>query len=250
MKKLPIGLQLYTLRNEMEQDVVSTLEKVAELGYQGVEFAGYFGQSPDSLRDLLSRLSLKAISSHASMQRLKDHLEEEIAMCVAIGSRYVVCPGISREDRDALPESVAFLVECANRFAEHGIGFAFHNHWAEFEETYGGRLWFDAFFGSTPAERMKIELDVCWITRAGYDPLEYLRKYAGRVPLLHLKDMRRLPDGEVQTVELGRGDMDLPAIMAAAAETGSEWLIVEQDDCEGQALESVRMSREWLRTQG
>lgn len=246
-KRLEIGLQLYTLRDEMLQDATSVLQQVAEMGYEGVEFAGYYDFSPEQLTTLLSDLSLKAIGSHVNMDRLQNHLDEEIAMNVAIGSQYVVIPGLNQAQRQALPETVAFLVECSNRFASQGISFGFHNHYVEFTEAYGEQLWFDAFFGSTSPDSMKSELDVCWVSNAGCDPIAYLEQYAGRVPLIHLKDIRKFTDGTYQTMELGRGDMDLPTIITAAEAAGTEWLIVEQDDCEGSALNSVRISMEWLR---
>ncbi|WP_261303008.1 sugar phosphate isomerase/epimerase family protein [Paenibacillus andongensis] len=247
MKKIGIGLQLYTLRDEMTHDAATVLQKVAELGYEGVEFAGYYDFSPEQLKTLLTDLSLKAIGSHVSMERLQNYLEEEIAMNVAIGSRYVVCPGINQEQRQALPETVAFFVECSKQFASKGIAFGFHNHYVEFTETYEGQPWFDALFGCTSPDDMKSELDVCWVHNAGCDPIAYLEKYAGRVPLIHLKDIRKFADGTYQTLELGRGEMNLPAIIAAAEAAGTEWLIVEQDDCELSALESVKISMDWLR---
>ncbi|BBH19388.1 sugar phosphate isomerase [Paenibacillus baekrokdamisoli] len=247
MRKMGIGLQLYTLRDEMAQDAASVLQKVAEMGYEGVEFAGYYDFSPEQLKALLTDLSLKAIGSHVNMERLQNHLEEEIAMNVAIGSRYVVCPGINQAQRQALPETVAFFNECSSQFASKGIAFGFHNHYVEFTENYGAQPWFDAFFGSTSPDAMKSELDVCWVHHAGCDPITYIDKYAGRVPLIHLKDIRKFADGTYQTLELGRGEMNLPAIIAAAEAAGTEWLIVEQDDCDLPALESVKISMEWLR---
>ncbi|OAS17983.1 sugar phosphate isomerase/epimerase family protein [Paenibacillus oryzisoli] len=247
MNKMGIGLQLYTLRNEMNQDVATTLQKVAEMGYEGVEFAGYYNFSPEQLEKLLNNLSLQAIGSHVSMDRLRNHLAEEIAMNVAIGSRYVICPGINQEERQSLPETVAFFNKCSEQFRKHGIAFGFHNHYVEFTEAYGDQIWFDAFFGSMSPENMKSELDVCWVHKAGCDPIAYLEKYAGRVPLLHLKDIRKFADGTYQTLELGRGEMNLPAIMRAAEKAGTRWLIVEQDDCDLPALESVQISMNWLR---
>ncbi|NOU68776.1 TIM barrel protein [Paenibacillus sp. LMG 31461] len=246
MKKMGIGLQLYTLRDEMNQDATTTLHKVAEMGYEGVEFAGYYDFSPEQLKKLLNNLSLQAIGSHVNMERLRNHLEEEIAMNVAIGSRYVVCPGINQEQRQALPDTVAFFNKCSEQFRRHGIEFGFHNHYVEFTEAYGDQIWFDAFFGSTSPTYIKSELDVCWVHKAGCDPIAYLEKYAGRVPLIHLKDIRKFADGTYQTLELGHGEMNLPAIMMAAAKAGTEWLIVEQDDCDLPALESVQISRNWL----
>ncbi|BBH18805.1 hypothetical protein Back11_01500 [Paenibacillus baekrokdamisoli] len=105
-QKLGIGLQLYTLRDEMLQDMASVLQQVAEMGYEGVEFAGYYGYRPEQLKSFLSELSLKAIGSHVNMERLQNHLEEEIEMNVAIGSQYVILPGLNQDQRHALPETL------------------------------------------------------------------------------------------------------------------------------------------------
>ncbi|MDI4644558.1 sugar phosphate isomerase/epimerase family protein [Cohnella hashimotonis] len=250
MTKMKVGLQLYTLRDELERDFEQTLRRVAELGYEGVEFAGYYGYDPERLRELMDGLSLKTVSTHVNVNRLRHHLDEELAMSAALGNRFAVCPGITASERMPLPEAAAFFEACGTRFAEQGITFGFHNHWIEFTETYEDERWFDAFFGRVSPGFMKSELDVCWVAHGGCDPVAYIRKYAGRVPLIHLKDMRKSPAGEVETVELGRGDMDLPAVLAASEAAGTEWLIVEQDDCAGPALESVRVSREWLRERG
>ncbi|MFD2334186.1 sugar phosphate isomerase/epimerase family protein [Cohnella sp. GCM10020058] len=250
MTKLKVGLQLYTLRDELERDFEQTMRRVAEIGYEGVEFAGYYGYGPEQLRELLDRLSLKAVSTHVNVNRLRHHLDEELVMSEVLGNRFAVCPGIAESERMPLPEAAAFFEACGGRFAEQGISFGFHNHWIEFTDAYEDERWFDALFGRTSADFLKSELDVCWVAHGGCDPVEYIRKYAGRVPLIHFKDMRKAPDGDIETVELGRGDMDLPAVLAAAETAGTEWLLVEQDDCAGSALESVRISREWLRERG
>jgi sugar phosphate isomerase/epimerase len=244
-----IALQLYTLRNEMANDFAGTLRKVAELGYEGVEFAGYGGMSPEELKALLAELNLKAVGSHVSLARLKDHLDEEIAMNVAIGSKYIVCPWLSEADRQepGLHATLAVFNEVAPKLAQHGIAFGYHNHAFELQEKIGDRLLFDEIFAVTPAEQVKVEMDVCWVTVGGQDPVAYIAKYAGRLPLIHLKDIRKEADGSVLTVELGRGDVNLPAVIEASGKAGVEWMIVEQDHCQNPPLESVANSMNWLK---
>lgn len=249
MAKMGIALQLYTLRDETADDFPGTLRKVAELGYQGVEFAGYGGLSPDELKALLAELGLQAVGSHVGLERLKRHLDEEIAMNLAIGSKYVVCPWLSEEDRREpdLASTIKLFTEAAAKLAQHGIQFGYHNHAFELEEKIGGNWLFDEIFAQTPAEQVKVEMDVCWVKVAGQDPVAYIAKYAGRIPLIHLKDIRREADGSVLTVELGQGIVDLPAVIEASGQAGVEWMIVEQDNCQNPPLQSVANSMDWLK---
>lgn len=249
MAKMGIALQLYTLRDVTANDFAGTLRRVAELGYEGVEFAGYGGLSPEEMKALLAELSLKAVGSHVGLARLKDNLDEEIAMNVAVGSKYIVCPWLSETDRrePELQNTLKLFNEVAAKLAEHGIQFGYHNHAFELQEKVGERWLFDEIFARTPAEQVKVEMDVCWVTVAGQDPVAYISKYAGRLPLIHLKDIRKEADGKVLTVELGQGDVDLPAVIEAAGKAGADWLIVEQDHCQNPPLESVANSMSWLK---
>ncbi len=246
-------MQLYSVREPAAKDFVGTLRQVAEIGYRGVEFAGYGGLSAEQLRALLDELGLTAVGSHISFDALETRLEEEVAYLAAIGSRYAVCPFLSEPHRYQAekPEAWQHTLDVFNRagraFQEAGIRFGYHNHWFEFEEKVGGEWLFDALFRGTDADLVCVELDTCWAERAGQSAPAYLARYAGRVPLIHLKDIRRSPSGEVETVSLGEGDINLQAIVEAADAAGVEWLIVEQDHSQGDPLESVANSMRWLR---
>jgi len=250
MSRMGIGIQLYTLRNETAQDFKGTLRQVAALGYEGVEFAGYGGLAPQELKELLGELKLTSVGSHVSVERLRDHLQEEIEMSTTIGSQYVVCPYLSEEMRKS-PENIAELIElfkhASRQFAASGIRFGYHNHDFELKEKIGEQLLMDVLFNSTTPEEMFCELDACWVHAAGFDPVAYIGKYEGRLPLLHLKDTKKHSDGSIETVELGAGDIDLPGVIAAAGAAGTQWLIVEQDNCKGSALDSIAISMNWLK---
>jgi sugar phosphate isomerase/epimerase len=250
--RLSIGLQMYTLRNETAQDFVGTLAKVAELGYEGVEFAGYGGMTAEALRAELDRLGLRALGSHVSLVRMLEAAEEEIEFNLAIGSEYIIVPWIGEEryaSEAALVETSKALDSIGRKCVEKGIQFAYHNHSFELENEFGGKLMLDSIFDSVPAEYLQVELDSCWVHNAGIDPAAYIRKYDGRIPLVHLKDMKKV-DGNASTVELGNGEVDLPAIAKASAEAGAKWLIVEQDNCANPPLESVATSIAWLKRNG
>ncbi|MFD2611262.1 sugar phosphate isomerase/epimerase family protein [Paenibacillus gansuensis] len=250
MRKLGLGLQMYTLRDETERDFEGTLRKVAALGYEGVEFAGYGGKSAEEVRDLLQELNLKAIGAHVSLQAIRDNLQGEIAYLKTIGAKYFICPWLPIEDYQT-PEawkSLFTLFEDAGKACHNeGLVFGYHNHAFEFEQEVDGQFVFDALYSSTSAEQVQVEMDTGWVQFAGQDTLAYIAKYAGRLPLVHLKDYRKGEQGEMITVELGNGELPLVDIISAADKAGSEWIIVEQDNCQNPPLESVETSMNWIK---
>lgn len=251
MRRMGIGLQLYTLRDETAADFRGTLRKVAELGYEGVEFAGYGGLAKEELRDLLQELGLKAIGSHVGLQQLRDDLQGQIDYLKTIGGQYLICPYVAEEDRrteEDWKSLFAFLQEAGTAVRKQGLIFAYHNHAFEFEMNVGGSYVFDAMYETTSPEAVQVEMDVCWVQFAGQDPLAYIPKYAGRLPLLHLKDFGKDDNGQMKTLELGLGVVDLPKVIAAASEAGVEWLVVEQDVCQKPPLQSVANSLQWVKT--
>ncbi|WP_309120540.1 sugar phosphate isomerase/epimerase [Paenibacillus sp.] len=252
MTRLSIGLQMYTLRNETAQDFLGTLRNVAELGYEGVEFAGYGGLDAKALRAELDGMGLKSLGSHVSLARMLEAADEEIEYALTLGNKYLVVPWMGEEKyatEEALAETCKQLDAIGAKCAERGIAFGYHNHSFELQRTFGGKLMLDYIFDSVPADRLQVELDSCWVHNAGIDAAAYIGKYKGRIPLVHLKDMTREGD-KTNTVELGKGEVDLLAIAAASKEAGAEWLIVEQDVCQNPPLESVATSIAWLKSNG
>ncbi|SMF91858.1 Sugar phosphate isomerase/epimerase [Paenibacillus uliginis N3/975] len=250
MRKMGIGLQMYTLRDETAQDFRGTLRKVAELGYEGVEFAGYGDIPAEEMKTLLQELGLKAIGSHVGLHLLRDDLQKEIDYLKTIGAKYMMCPYVApedREDAEGWKNLFAFLEEVGAEARKQGLIFGYHNHAFEFEAEVDGQFVFDAMYSTTSPNAVQVEMDVCWVQFAGQDPLAYIPKYAGRLPLLHLKDFSKDADGNMQTLELSQGSVDLPAVIKAASDAGTEWLIVEQDVCQNPPLQSVSNSLNWLK---
>jgi sugar phosphate isomerase/epimerase len=139
--------------------------------------------------------------------------------------------------------------EYGKRFREAGIAFAYHNHDFEFEVEIDGQIVFDALYERIDPQYLQVEMDIGWVQYSGVDPLAYIAKYAGRLPLLHLKDFRAGEKGkQIDTVELGRGDLPLLSIIEAASQASVEWLIVEQDTCANPPLQAVAESMEWMKT--
>lgn len=247
---MKMGLQLYTLRDELAKDFIRTLTQVAKIGYQGVEFAGYGGFSAGELKAVLDQLQLTSLGSHVSVERLESALDEEIQFNQIIGSKYIVCPGLPAEMRNSekkAKEVIELFKDCGKRLSESGIQFCYHNHSFEFEQNVDDQLLFDYLFKATPEKEMQIELDVCWVQHAGFHSLDYMKKYEGRIPLLHIKDIVHAGTERAETVELGNGEMELLPIIDAAAKMDVQWLIVEQDECSNPPLESVETSFQWLK---
>lgn len=250
MRKMGIALQLFTLRNEMEKDFTGTLRRVAEMGYEGVEFAGYGGLPADELRSLLDELNLIAVGSHVSRDRLRDHADDEIKYSRTLGCPYLVCPVIELDERFDLSsweQNIRLFDEVGERIQNAGLQFCYHNHAFEFEFEIDGRSVFETLFTRTDPKFVKMEIDAAWVHKAGIDPVTYLREYRGRVPLLHFKDYKKGNNPKINTVELGQGDVDLMSVYESAHDTGVEWLIVEQDHCTNPPLESVETSMMWIR---
>ncbi|MGF7048545.1 sugar phosphate isomerase/epimerase [Paenibacillus sp. DS2015] len=242
---LKLGLQLYTVREEMEQDFEGTLKKVAELGYQGVEFHTFFGRSSADVKRLLDENGLVALGTHTQYSSLLNDLDSEITYNKEIGNNNIIVPFLSPEERN-WAEVFNNLKIIGEKCKEQGMVLLYHNHEFEFTESYQDQTVFDAMYAEVPASILQVELDTCWVHFAGYDPAEYIHKYAGRLPIVHWKDMKKLEDGSAQTVELGQGEVNLAAIAEAADKVGVEWIVVEQDLCQNPPLESISSSMEWV----
>ena len=247
MATVPVALQLYTVRDESAHDFAGTLRRVAQIGYGAVEFAGYGGLSADEVKALLSETGLRAASTHVGLAALDADLDHQIDYCLAIGSQYLMLPWIEpgRRGADAMRDLAPRLNEFGRRCQERGVVFGYHNHDFEFARS-DGRYLLDQLLDATDPALVVLELDVYWAAYAGADPSTYLRQRAGRVPLVHLKDMA--PDRSF--AEVGDGTLDLPGIFTAAEEGGARWYIVEHDRPSMPALESARRSLQNLRAMG
>ncbi|CQR55472.1 sugar phosphate isomerase/epimerase family protein [Paenibacillus riograndensis] len=243
---LKIGLQLYTLREELEQDFEGTIRKVAELGYAGVEFFHYFGRTAEQVNALLQETGLTALGAHRPYDAMLNDTEQEISFNLSIGNRNLIVPYLTEEQRN-WEEVAVNLRKIGEQCSARGAVLSYHNHDFEFKEQFGGRTAFDGIFEEVPADLLQVEMDTCWVYYAGYDPVEYIHKYAGRLPIIHLKDMKKREDGSAETVVLGEGEVKLEAILEAADAAGAEWAVVEQDFCSRSPLESVADSMKWIR---
>ncbi|WP_059105967.1 sugar phosphate isomerase/epimerase family protein [Shouchella shacheensis] len=239
MGKLPIGLQLYTLRNETEEDFAGTLQKVKDIGYEGVEFAGFGGYSASELKELLASIGLQAFSSHVPLQTLRDDLEETIRYHKEAGIHYIICPFLDESERSEYELLAATLDEIGGTCREAGLTFCYHNHDFEFERV-DGEYALDLIMNHTMPANVSLELDTYWAERAGVNAPGYSKSYTGRLPLVHIKDLKSKDNPTF--AEVGEGILDISVIIAAAEEAGANYLIVEQDLCERSPLESIEIS--------
>lgn len=233
-----VGLQLYTLRNEMSADFEGTLARVAELGYKEMEFAGYFGRSPAQVRQILDRNGMSSPAAHIQLQALRDDLEGEIERAAILGQKYIVVPILPANQRSVSDyQRTANYLNTAGEVSQKlGIKMGYHNHSFEFEET-DGRIPYDILLEETEADLVDMELDLFWIRNAGVDPVTYFEQHPGRFTMLHVKDM----DEFGRMVDVGRGEMNFADIFSHADTAGFEHFFVEHDQ-PGNGLASVAVS--------
>ena len=246
---IPVCLQMYTVRDDAQSDLAGTLATVAEIGYYGVEIAGYAGKTAVEYKTLLDQNGLKAIGAHVGFDLVKNETAQVIADAQLFGYKYVIVPWIGKpytESMDGFRQLGAELTEAATTLATAGLTLCYHNHAFEFDLSENGEFGFDLLFASAPT--VQVELDTFWVKKGGQDIATYLRKYAGHVPLVHLKDM----DAEGGFAPVGAGTVDYPALFAAAEAGGARYYIVEQDSCKAPLvpLESIRISFENLKKLG
>ena len=271
--KLPVAVQLYSVRDEMEKDFYGTIQKMKDLGYDGVEFAGLFGEEPAKIKAFCAEIGIVPISAHVPYYDMLENPEKVLSDYAEIGCRYVVVPYLTEECRPGT-DGFAATVEGIRKIGEAAkalrLQLLYHNHDFEFV-TIDGEYALDVLYSTVPADILKTEIDTCWVNVAGVNPAEYVEKYSGRSPVVHLKDFKKSGDNLGKLYDLigidddaqeeeeedafsfmpvGYGVQDIPAILAACENAGAEWVVVEQDSPakNDTPLNSVKLSREYLKT--
>lgn len=249
MAKVPIGLQLYSVRSECKKDLPGTLSAVAEMGYVAVEFAGYYERSAEELRKLLDERGLKCCGIHTRIETiLPDQLEETIEFNRVLGNEFLIVPGLPedyRNSRRAWLETAKLFNEVSERVRAEGMYVGYHNHTVEFEPIDGDVPW-EIFFGNTAPE-VVMQLDTGNALHGGADPLPYLEKYPGRALTIHIKEFSSSKDSAL----IGEGDIDWERFFELCETVGgTRWYIVEQETYAHPPLECVRLCLENLRKMG
>ncbi len=224
----PIGLQLYTVRDEMKKNVATTLSRVARTGYTEVEFAGYFDHSAKDIRSQLKNTGLSAPAAHVGFPVLGREWDKIIEDAVVVGHKYLVCPWI--DDKYRTVSGYKEVAELFNKAGEQtkkaGIQFAYHNHDFEFPAV-DGVIPYDLLITQTDPDKVKMEMDVFWVTHGGADPLAYFKRFPGRFPLLHVKDMDGTPAKGM--VDVGKGVINWRAVLGSRSLAGTKHIFVEHD---------------------
>ncbi|MDR3247976.1 MAG: sugar phosphate isomerase/epimerase [Treponema sp.] len=239
---MDISIQLYSIKEEAKENFAHALELTQKAGYQGVEFAGYFGNSPAQMKDLLKKYNLKAVSTHLGIPRLQEALDEEIAYAKALGYRLMVCPFLKGDTKEAYIEGAQFLETCAQKAAQEGIVFGYHNHAHEFIK-YDGMYAQDIILENAPT--VKFEPDLFWVAVGGVDPLAYVEPLAkaGRICAIHAKELAK--QGE-ENVYVGEGKIDFKAIAKVCPPDQYPW-IIEQEEYHSDHYDGISKSCQGLR---
>ena len=279
-RRLPVGVQLYSVRTDLEKDFYGTLKKVREMGYAGVEFYGeYYGHTPLEVKTMCTELGLIPFSNHVPFQQMMDNLDKVIEDNMTIGVQYIAFPYMDESSRPGVdPEqfkaTVAKIGEIGAKVKKAGLQLLYHNHDFEFAALPDGTIGYDYIFSSTDKSDLQVEIDVCWSDYSGFPPVDVINKYSGRVPIIHAKDyylegkLSKAPyaliglstdnsmkddGGWFEYRPLGEGMVDIPGVIKAAVEAGSQWLCVEQDEPVKDAadrFEGIAHSAEYLRSLG
>ncbi|AZN39153.1 sugar phosphate isomerase/epimerase family protein [Paenibacillus albus] len=253
MAKPVVALQLYTLRDQTEKDFIGTIRKVAEMGYQAVEFAGYFNTPADELKALLDELGLQAPSAHVGLsfgepENIEADLAKQIEYAKVLGLQYIITPWAPLPENPTIDDvtRLAGILEAAGKqVKEAGLIYGYHNHDFEFK-LVDGKPVIDLLLEKVSPDYLQAEFDFGWVHMGGQNPVDYATRYAGRVPLAHFKDFG---DGRSDT-EVGKGIVDLKGVLDVAEQVGIQYVIVEQEQFENSSLESAKLSLEFFRENG
>ena len=274
MKQFKVGLQLYSVRGDMEKDFEGTLRAVKEMGYDYVEFAGYYNKSAEEVKALLDGIGLACPSVHQGPDLFLEKGQEAVDYLKTIGVKYSAVPwyGIENYQNGNFDKTVMKFRTVGELLKKNGIKLTYHNH--DFEFNYlDGEFILEKIYKALP-DLIEGEVDTCWCRYAGVDPATFISKYEGKMKTLHLKDFKckKLASGPVYALiddtgkakepaskedngfefcPLGMGIQDFPAILQAAERVGIEYVFVEQDESKNRPpLEAARISREYLKSLG
>lgn len=223
MKKL--GVQLWSVHKDFDNNPLETLKKLSGLGYTAIEFAGYAGLSPEQMKDYLAQTGITVMGSHVRVERLKGNLKEEIAMNRALGNKNIIIPGWNMDTIESIKVISGFINGICPVLKEEGFDLLYHNHTVEFAGDKGNRP-IDILMELCPD--LKLELDTGWANYGGTDPFEFMRQNKDRINLLHLKNYFFV-NGERMMYNISKGVIDFAALVREARELGITEHIIEDD---------------------
>lgn len=276
MKKLPVGIQVYGLRDLLEntpERFPEVMRQVREMGYDGVELAGLYGLEPAFIKKTLQEVGLEPFSAHVPLAEMMEDAQKVADTYREIGVEYIAVPYLPEEYRpntDGYETVLQEIARIGEVMAKSGIKLLYHNHDFEFVKLPDGTFGFDDIYRKIPEELLKVEPDLCWIKVAGQSPVEYLEKYGARCEVVHLKDFikegnpknlykligieTKEEEGDTGTFEfrpVGFGQQIWEPILDASEKIGAKWVVVEQDEhYDLDPMEAARRSREYLKILG
>ena len=240
------GVQLYTFRSEMDADPIGTLKQIAAIGIKEIESARsnkghYYGLSPKEMKDVCHDLGMTLKSGHVA---LDDDFQKTMEEAVESGQEYLICSSMPSKGQTV--DNYKSVAEAFNKAGEDckkmGLKFGYHNHAYEFESENGNIL-YDVLMNNTEADLVYMELDLGWVVVADKDPMDYFKKYPGRFPLWHLKDMDMT---KKESTEFGKGGLDIPKMMKNQAASGVKHIFIEQEEYASTPLESMKHNMNFL----
>lgn len=252
--RTPIGLQLYSVREQLPKDFAGTLAQVHGAGYSVVEAAGYFDRTAADFRQAMKTAGLRCVSTHHPLSLLKTQLDQWLDYGHSLGLEYIVCSSSGGMHRSPSAKGEQTLDDwrwIADEFNQigdkvkaNGMIFGVHNHTPEFA-VVDGVLVYDELLRRTDPNLVVFEMDCGWVYASGHNPVDYLSKAPERFPLLHVKDMVREADGKVKTPVMGKGDMDYKPILHAA--TGLKYYFVEQEHYDFDPIQELKQDADYMR---
>jgi len=255
MKLEQVALQLYTLRDRMgtREDIESTLRRVKDIGYPAIQISGIDWNliSEQEMVALCRDIGLTICATHESGSDILEQPDKVVERLAALGCIYTAYPypaGIDLADEDAVSDFIQGLDAAGKVLARAGQVLTYHNHQLEFRKS-GGRTLLERIYAETDPVALQAEIDVYWVQYGGGDPVRWCEQLAGRLPLVHLKDYAINEQAEITFCEIGHGNLDFPAIIAAAESAGCQWFIVEQDTCPGDEFDSIEQSLRYIQSE-
>lgn len=235
-----LGLQLYSIKDAAKEDFLGVLEKVANMGYEGAQFAGFFDHMATEVKAKMDEVGIKAAGAHIQIEEVQDNLDALLSYHDTIDNRLLICPYLPenmRTTEDDYKRTAELFNNVGEKLAKAGFSFGYHNHAFEFD-MFNGKSGFELLYENTDPLLVKMELDCFWAAHAGFSPVGIIEKYADRCVSLHIKDLK-LMNGNPVSTEIGTGTLDIPQLIQAGKDGQVDWFIVEQEDFTGDPLVSA-----------
>lgn len=245
---MKIAVQLYTLRDLLQEDTWGTLKRLRDMGFRSGQLAGTYGHSVQEFASKCEEIGFQGIAPHMGIDEFENRPEEVAELCSALGTDMAVLPWISEDVYGGGWAKVAARFEkIGDSMKSLGIGFLYHNHAFEFQEE-GDKSGFEVLWKNADPTLVRCEMDAYWVQYGGADPEEYLKSLGDRVETMHFKDMK--PGEKREMEDVGYGILDWKNIIPAALKAGVKFAIIEHDAPPGDPLQHVARSRDFLLSQG